>query len=289
MAWLGNPVHIGNDLICNKARLTSLLLSKHFWQFTSQTLCMLLPVHSLAMVWWNYGLVYVQMPANCLNQSDTKFVPASETTFFVGLNFWTLCWPIWLGHLLTSHHPSGQWGICSSNLQYTIVFYYLYRIHTVLSSCVFVFADNSGIYHTVSWHFLYPHSYPPSIPVHALGTLSFLFPCGWYAAAVVSVSAIEKELLFLPFIVIPSIITSAFVICQSLPIAKLHFNFLVWQALYYICLHLLPVCILLCCCLHILSSSLMSWWHLCLYSFVLCSLKSLLSVWLLQDNQSNDV
>ena len=41
----GNSAPIGVTIICNKVRLMSLLLSKHFYWCTSQILCLLAPVH----------------------------------------------------------------------------------------------------------------------------------------------------------------------------------------------------------------------------------------------------
>ena len=51
--------------------------------------------------------------------------------------------------------------------------------------------------------------------IHALGISSFLYLCGCCAAVVVSVSVIEKELLFFYlFITVPSIIASSFLVGQ---------------------------------------------------------------------------
>ena len=128
----------------------------------------------------------------------------------------------------------------------------------MLASHAVVYTISLDIKHTVSWSFLDPHSYLSNTLIHMLGASYFLFTCDFCAAAVVSVSTIEKELLFFSFQC--NIISHCLFISYwpVLPHDMLHF-FLVWPALYYVCLHLMQVCILICCCLYVLYG--WTHWH----------------------------
>ena len=72
--------------------------------------CLYLSI-TLVLIWRKYGLVYVQLLANCLNQSDTKFIL------------------LWIGHKLIIHQHSSWPGTCCNNLQYTTMFHYLSKIY----------------------------------------------------------------------------------------------------------------------------------------------------------------
>ena len=145
--------------------------------------------------------------------------------------------------------------------------------HMVLSSHVVVFGDSLGstLFHSI---FLNLHSCLPSIPIHALGGLSFIFLCSCCASAVVSVPIFEKELLFFylslqshqsfPAHFLLTSITSCFapllfscvaspVLCMPSTPTGVH------------TLMLQPVCLLW---MYTMACSLKCWWFLCLYPFL---------------------
>ena len=114
--------------------------------------------------------------------------------------------------------------------------------------CLLIVYACSTLFHGVSYICIHINL----VYQFTLETSSLLFPCGCCAAAVVSVSGVEKEfwffyhslqchqsLLFISYWLV-------------LPHAVLHFFLLVWPSLYYICLQLLQMWILTCCCPYVL-------------------------------------
>ena len=69
-------------------------------------------------------------------------------------------------------------------------------VHEVLFVNAVLCTHGLCMLHTASQYSLYLHSYLTSILIHASAALSLLFPCDCYAAAAVSASVTEKELLF---------------------------------------------------------------------------------------------
>ena len=78
VAGLDNPAHVGNDLICNKARFTLLLVLRHFYcPFEN-----FIQASTRLLLWWWYSDVMVCSMficlQNCLHISGMKFMPTSE-------------------------------------------------------------------------------------------------------------------------------------------------------------------------------------------------------------------
>ena len=63
VAEVGSPASIGVHLICNRAKLKSSLLSRHFWWCTLQILCMLLHIYCSDDSMLNNNLLNIQVSA----------------------------------------------------------------------------------------------------------------------------------------------------------------------------------------------------------------------------------
>ena len=67
LAGLHKPEPMSVDLMCNRTRFISLLVSRHFWLCVLWVLCTLPPCHYSGGAGHFYGLLYVHLFTNCLN------------------------------------------------------------------------------------------------------------------------------------------------------------------------------------------------------------------------------
>ena len=101
-------------------------------------------------------------------------------------------------------------------------------------------------------HFLYQHSYLPSIQIHIQVTLSSQFPCGCCSAGSICASATKKLLFFVCLLWLHYLSWPTAVWWANIFNVLCHVLFFVQPTLYETCLEVLQVCISGCWLLYIL-------------------------------------
>ena len=164
-------------------------------------------------------------------------------------------------------------------------------VKRVLSSHMVGFADSPGMWHTVSWCFLYLCSHSPNILTPILGAMDFLFPYGCCSATAVYVSATEEEVLFFclslqcHLLLLICFLLASIVSCYAPPLLSYVVNLVLYKPPAPSGMH---THVFLHVCLPMDIHTGMSTEELMVLTFILILAISwsLFSVWLLRDRQS---